>query len=128
LLSSEVVYDKETVVGLHLQRSLIEFGDRVKVEIQRLQRQFPAGHDHGSAHLDPSLIRGRIAVMFGFNRNIVSRVVYGNDFATYQNGMRHVDGTGEDVADGLGNGGLTVAWGAIEEDRFAGTYGRPQPL
>ena len=55
-LAAEVVDDEHAAVGLQLDRRLVELGDRVERQVQHLERQLAADHDHRPPDLLPPLI------------------------------------------------------------------------
>ena len=53
-LAPEVVDDEHAAVGLHLDRRFVEPGDRVERQVEHVERQLAADHDHGRGGSAPS--------------------------------------------------------------------------
>ena len=136
LLPAKVVDEEHAAVGLHLERCLIVLGDVVPHQVQRLQRQLAAGHDHRPRDADPAPVgAGADRLVVGRARRlprhgpVVELVKDLDDHAPHLDGKGHKHLAAQHhLAQALGHDRLAVARRAVEKDRAPGIDRRPQHL
>src|SRR5690606_31768711 len=127
LLPAEVVDEEQPAVGLHLEGRLVEFVNRIVLQIQTVQRQFAADHDDGPVNPDPARVaavaakRPRGTCPFLLHRRMVDAIVKHDDLPVGQDGVGHVDVIAQDhAANAFGDGSFAVTRRAVEKDRATG--------
>src|SRR5437762_9159754 len=118
-LPAEVVDHEDPAVRLHLERRLVELRHLVVDEVERLERELPAGHHDRPLRNDPAVIE---AQPLGDDRvegdAVIHLVVDLHDLLVDLDRVRQHDVALHERREDLGDRRLAVAWRPEQEDRL----------
>ena len=134
-LAPEIVDDEGAVEALHVQRRLVELGRLVVLQVEHFEGELATGHDDRPlaghpAQVDVLAPEGRQAVgAFVLLHRLVDAVVVDlDDLALHLHRIGDVDDVVEDRGDALGDRGLAVAGGTVEQQGAARVHRRADEL
>src|SRR5690349_21711304 len=132
-LTTEVVHQEDAAIGLELQRRFVEARQRIESQIEHVERELAADHDHWTTDADPASIPGlgsndarrrtRVEIL---ERLVTDRIEHGDDVALDVDREGHVHVAADRASESFRQYRLAIARRAVEEDRLVGVCRRTE--